>query len=214
MRPRPASTRRAARTITDGRRFRLRNLYAAPMVPSFPTVVDSQQALSGRVLDKLITERMMRYGHIILFLARCRVDFTYVENVVWGHFLLEKQLWEEPQRVGGESFCISNGDPWVAADLFFALAHFWKQATGQQMPVYSVPEWPIFLLARCVELFQLLTRCRVPGDLGMLTPAMLSVATLSYSFSCKKAQEMLHYEPIYSLDEGLQKTVSCFLSSK
>ena len=34
------------------------------------------------------------------------------------------------------------------------------------MPVYSVPEWPIFLLARCVELFQLLTRCRVPGDLG------------------------------------------------
>ncbi len=37
-------------------------------------------------------------------------DFVYVENVVLGHLLLEEKMREDPNKVGGEAFNISNNE--------------------------------------------------------------------------------------------------------
>jgi len=43
---------------------------------------------------------------------------------------------------------------------------------------------------------------------------MGNIAGLSYGFSSAKAKAVLGYDPLYSVDEGLQKTVALFMAAK
>lgn len=69
----------------------------------------------------------------------------------------------------------------------------------------------LYVLGACVEAYAYLTHKKLPGDLGKLTPSMLDCATMSYTFSGRKAREVLGYAPLYTLDEAVHRTVGQWL---
>ena len=110
---------------------------------------------------------------------------------------------------GGHAFCVNGGEPSRSADDFYAaVAHFYEQATGEAMAVTRLPTRLLRVIAFAVECYQRLTQTRLVGELGNLTPAMFATAELSYGFSSAKAKRLLGYEPLYTVDEGLQKTTA------
>eukprot|EP00440_Ansanella_granifera_P022034 gb/GFBE01023925.1/.p1 GENE.gb/GFBE01023925.1/~~gb/GFBE01023925.1/.p1 ORF type:complete len:538 (+),score=63.98 gb/GFBE01023925.1/:1-1614(+) len=161
--------------------------------------------------DNFITERYLKSGCVQQLLSWAKIDYVYVENVVWAHLLLERGLRDKPQEVGGEAFCASNCEPVVADDYFRCLAHFWEAATGKSLIFQYLPYRLITGIAYMLEGFQWLTHIRVKGDAANLTGAMLKIGSISYAYSSEKAKRLLGYEPLYNLDEAVQRTVQLFL---
>ena len=63
-------------------------------------------------------------------------------------------------------------------------------------------------VAYVVELVQHVTRGRFPrGELGKLTPATLTVSSMNYAFDIGKARELLGYEVLWSVDQGIQRVL-------
>eukprot|EP00931_Biecheleriopsis_adriatica_P101975 TRINITY_DN77019_c0_g1_i1.p1 TRINITY_DN77019_c0_g1~~TRINITY_DN77019_c0_g1_i1.p1 ORF type:complete len:428 (-),score=74.20 TRINITY_DN77019_c0_g1_i1:215-1456(-) len=157
--------------------------------------------------DNFISERYMREGQVQQFISWSKIDYVFVENVVWGHLLLERGLRDKPQEVGGQTFCISNVEPIVADDFYRSLAQAYKQVTGKTMAMQYIPYRLLIGLSYFLEAMVSVTRYRIKGDAANLSGAMINLATLSYSFSSKKANKMLGYEPLYTVDEALQRSV-------
>ena len=152
-------------------------------------------------------------SQVQIMLPEPLIDYVYNENVAYAHLLAEAALHAErakppPQRrVGGEAFCITNGEPLRAADFHDAVGHYYERQTGGAFKQTYLPRRLMMALGYAVELVQRATRGRVTGDLALLTPAMFAVASLTYAFSSAKAKERLGYEPLYTLHEALQRTV-------
>ena len=159
--------------------------------------------------DNFISETWIRAGALQIILPAPKIDYVHVDNVLWGHLLCEKALREKTEAVGGHAFCVNGGEPSRSADDFYAaVAHFYEQATGEAMAVTRLPTRLLRVIAFAVECYQRLTQTRLVGELGNLTPAMFATAELSYGFSSAKAKRLLGYEPLYTVDEGLQKTTA------
>ena len=157
--------------------------------------------------DRFMTQRWLDAGQTDIIIPWVTIDYIYVENVVWGHLLLEKALLDRPAKCGGQAFCVTNGEPVMGQDFHKALAYWCERVTGRKHLVKNLPYAPIAAMCYVVEAFERLTRTRVGGDVGNLTPAMLATATVSYTFSHAKAARELGYEPLYTLDEALHRTV-------
>lgn len=164
-------------------------------------------------LDNLITEKFIREGHMRMMVPEPTIDYVFVDNVVWGHLLLEKQLHENPRTTSGQAFCISNEDPIVADDFMAGLAFFYEQALKQPMKVTYLPRRLLEVLGWCAETYQRISGRRIQNELKQLTPAMFAIASLSYAFSSAKAKAMLGYKPLYTVEEGLQKTMADWVAS-
>jgi len=157
--------------------------------------------------DNIITEPALRDGEIKIFIPDSVIDYVFVENVVYAHLLAEIALTKNPEQIGGEVFCISNNEPIMADDLYNSLQHFYEQKAGKQLKKTYLPRRLLTALAYMVEAFQALTHRRISGELSNLTPAMINLAQMSYAFSSAKAQRLLNYQPLYNVDEGMQRTV-------
>ena len=157
--------------------------------------------------DRFMTQRWLDAGQTDIIIPWVTIDYIYVENVVWGHLLLEKALLDRPAKCGGQAFCVTNGEPVMGQDFHKALAYWCERVTGRKHLVKNLPYAPIAAMCYVVEAFERLTRTRVGGDVGNLTPAMLATATVSYTFSHAKAARELGYKPLYTLDEALHRTV-------
>ena len=53
------------------------------------------------------------------FFFWAHIDYIYVDNVVWGHFLAEDKLAKGTTGVGGEMFNLTNRDPLSSEDLYW-----------------------------------------------------------------------------------------------
>ena len=75
-----------------------------------------------------------------------------------------------------------------------------------------LPMTPLWILAYISEWNQLLFKGRVSlgKNLDMLTPPALMTASMNYSYGSDKAQRDLGYAPVYTLDEGIQKSIVDF----
>jgi nucleoside-diphosphate-sugar epimerase len=158
--------------------------------------------------DGFLAEKTMTDGVSVMLTPSSKVDYVYVENVAWGHILLEKGLWDNPGRIGGLPFCVSNNDPLFQADLFNMLCTFCNASLPRKTIAVRMPQNLFIVLGWIFETYQRVTRKRVPGILAQLTPATYQVASLSYGFSSKKAHDLLGYTPLYTVEEGCQKTVA------
>ncbi|KAL1609048.1 erg26, C-3 sterol dehydrogenase [Nothophoma quercina] len=142
-------------------------------------------------------------------------DFTYVENVAYGHVLgvlallsthkLGSTVPIDTERVDGEAFFITNGEPVFFWDFARAV---WHEA-GDRLPLKSVwhldagfasmvgffSEWAMWLL----------------GKTPNLTRAQVRYSTLKKYHSIAKARNRLGYQPIVSLDEGVRRGVRYIL---
>lgn len=145
-------------------------------------------------------------------------DFTYVENIAHGHVLAliallqtHKMLPTTPldtERVDGEAFFITNGEPVYFWD--FA-RYVWHEA-GDRLPLSSV--WHLgadtaWLIGTILEY-----AFWVMGKTPNLTRAQVRYSTMSKYHSISKARSRLGYEPLVPLDEGIRRGVRYILEQE
>jgi sterol-4alpha-carboxylate 3-dehydrogenase (decarboxylating) len=138
-------------------------------------------------------------------------DFTYVENIAHGHILAliallqtHKMLPTTPldsERVDGEAFFITNGEPVYFWD--FA-RYVWHEA-GDRLPLSSVwhlgadTAWAIGTILEYAFW--------VMGKTPNLTRAQVR-------YNIEKARSRLGYQPLVPLDEGIRRGVRYILEQE
>mmetsp|Transcript_4398 Transcript_4398/g.6823 ORF Transcript_4398/g.6823 Transcript_4398/m.6823 type:complete len:155 (+) Transcript_4398:1-465(+) len=129
-------------------------------------------------------------------------DLVYVDNVVYGHLLAENKLRNGDNGIAGEAFCISNNEP-------LNFGKFWErvQYYRPELKVAVVPYFLCWMIAYIMEALQYTTRGSIKGEISILTPAMLQVSGAKYAFCIDKAQRVLGYEPLYTMNQGIQRVV-------
>ncbi|CAN9396929.1 unnamed protein product [Alternaria alternata] len=125
-------------------------------------------------------------------------DFTYVENTPAQHS-------PDTERVDGEAFFITNGQPVYFWDFARSV---WHEA-GDQTPLSSVWHlsadfaWTVGAILE--NIFWLL------GKKPSLTRAQVKYSSMSKYHSINKARQRLGYEPLVTLDEGIKRGVQYIL---
>jgi len=144
---------------------------------------------------------------------------------VLGHLLLEAALLNRGERFGGrdpagEAFCVSNEEAVKNEDFWFSVMKVINTACDPSkvkstMDLVFIPESPLWAIGYVSELNQKIFKGRVSlgRDIDMLTPGMLTTAVMDYSYTSAKAKEWLGYEPGFTLDEAIQKSLYDFWSA-
>ena len=83
--------------------------------------------------DRFVLQRFLERGtYDIIFVAR--IDWVYVDNVVWGHLLMEQALARDPNGVGGKPVCVSNNQPCTTLDMFNTACKINPGKTYRRLP--------------------------------------------------------------------------------
>jgi len=145
-------------------------------------------------------------------------DFTYVFNVAHGHVLGLIALLEtarmmpskplDTERVDGEAFFITNGEPvyfwdfarmvWHEAGDRLPLSSVWVLSTEVASAIGTVLEWVFWAM----------------GKTPNLSRAQVRYSTMSKYHSIAKARERLGYEPLVPLGEGIRRGVQYILAQE
>ncbi|VFV29086.1 3 beta-hydroxysteroid dehydrogenase delta [Lynx pardinus] len=134
------------------------------------------------------------------------VNPVYVGNVAWAHILASRAL-QDPKkapRVGGQFYYISDDTPHQSYDnLNYSLSKEWGFSLESRMSLPLFLEyWLAFLLEIVSFLLSPIYKYQPPFNRHLVT-LLNSVFTFSY----KKAQRDLGYEPAFSWEEAKQKTM-------
>ncbi|KAL1603544.1 erg26, C-3 sterol dehydrogenase [Paraconiothyrium brasiliense] len=145
-------------------------------------------------------------------------DFTYVENVAFGHLLAVQALLHshkmlptvplDTERVDGEAFFITNGQPVYFWDFARAVWH----ECGDRRPLSKV--WKLdrdfaFAVGALLEnVFWVL------GRTPNITRKQVRYSTLSKYHNIDKAKRRLGYYPLVHLDEGVRRGVRWFFENE
>ena len=172
--------------------------------------------------DKLSFEKVMTMTVAPGVGANALMDWVYVENVVLGHILAEAALQQGRPGVRGEAFCISNDDPVNMQDFFMLTKKIIRNLPDVKMrkalplAFLWIPMAPLWVIAYISELNQLVFKGKVSlgRDVDMLTPPMLSTATMEYTYTSGKARKVLGYEPVYLLEEAIQISLHEFYGAR
>ncbi|KAF2847634.1 C-3 sterol dehydrogenase/C-4 decarboxylase-like protein [Plenodomus tracheiphilus IPT5] len=144
-------------------------------------------------------------------------DFTYVENVAHGHLLAAYALLTtaksatiplDTERVDGEAFFITNGEPTYFWDFARAVWHecgdrlplnsVWHLSSDVAWSIGAVLEWVFWAV----------------GKKPNLTRAQVKYSSMNKYHSISKARQRLGYQPIVSLDEGIRRGVGYLLEKE
>lgn len=144
-------------------------------------------------------------------------DFTYVGNVAHGHVLALVALLEtqksstiplDTERVDGEAFFITNGEPtyfwdfaravWHEAGDRLPLSSVWHLSADTAWTIGAILEWAFWVL----------------GKKPNLTRAQVKYSSVSKYHSISKARLRLGYAPIVPLDEGIRRGVRYILEQE
>jgi sterol-4alpha-carboxylate 3-dehydrogenase (decarboxylating) len=143
-------------------------------------------------------------------------DWTYVENIAHGHLLALSALLAthrmaptmplDTERVDGEAFIISNGQPVYFWDFARAV---WHEA-GDRLPLEKVWVLPVgfaFVVGAILEwIFWAMNR--KPG----LTRSQVRYSTMPKYYNIDKAKKRLGYEPTVDMKEGVRRGVQYILA--
>lgn len=144
-------------------------------------------------------------------------DFTYAKNVAHGHLLAAAALLHahasstpvpDHQKVEGEAFFITNGEPVYFWDM---LRSIWAVQGSQLGPndFWTIPKdagvtmgWLAETVSWCMGRQSLFTRQRVV------------YTNMTRYFSIDKAIMRLGYVPLYGMQEAVQRSVRWFLEEE
>jgi sterol-4alpha-carboxylate 3-dehydrogenase (decarboxylating) len=138
-------------------------------------------------------------------------DFTYVENVAYGHLLALQALLQthrilptvplDHERVDGEPFFITNGQPvyfwdfarsvWYEAGDRRKLSSVWKLDREFAMMIGAILELIFWVL----------------GRKPTLTRQQARYSTMQKYHNIDKARQRLGYSPLVDVDEGIRRGV-------
>jgi len=164
--------------------------------------------------DRISFEKAMSLGVFPGVGAKKVMDWVYVENVVLGHILLEAALQRNDPDIAGQAFNISNNEAVKNEDMWFTVMKIIRDyahpdKVKSTLDLIFIPEQPLWAIGYVSELNQRIFKGKVSlgRDLDMLTPGMLATAVMEYSYNSDKAKKFLGYEPAYSLDQAIQKSL-------
>lgn len=131
-------------------------------------------------------------------------DFTYVENVAHANLCAEEALHSGSASVAGKPFFITNHERVKLWDFISTIL----EGLGYPRPNIRIPVKGVLLLHSLAECL-----C---GKLGLCRANNPFIPVVIYSLSCtrtfdsSKAQKLLGYSPIVSLEDGVSLTVESF----
>ena len=139
--------------------------------------------------------------------------------MVLGHLLLEDALQKNKPGCDGQAYNISQNDPVSQFDFHYSVQKVMRDTFAQPLSELHY----VFLLMTALwiaayisewnqQLFQ--GRLSLGKNLDMLTPPALMTASMNYSYTSDKAKRDLGYEPVYTLDEGIQKSIVDFWADR
>jgi len=145
-------------------------------------------------------------------------DFSYVGNVAYAHILAAVALMDthalkttplNNERVDGEAFFITNGEPlyfWDCARMIWGAAgdetgpeQVWVISKGVGLPLATVIEWGFWLAG---------------GWTPNLTRQKVQYSCMTRYYSIEKAKRRLGYEPRWGMEEAVGRTVKWFQEKK
>ncbi|VAH91372.1 unnamed protein product [Triticum turgidum subsp. durum] len=123
-------------------------------------------------------------------------DFTYVENVAYGHVCADKTLSSEDgaNRAAGKAYFVTNVEPIK----FWEFMSLILDGLGYQRPSIKIPVSVMMPLAHVVE-WTYKSFCKYGMKVPQLTPSRIRLLSCNRTFSCSRAKDQLGYEPIVSL---------------
>ena len=143
-------------------------------------------------------------------------DFTYVGNVAHAHLLGATALLathaalpaHEPaadERVDGEAFLVTNGEPLYFWDFARAV---WKAAGDTREPqkdVWTIPKSVGLPLAGFIE--WVFWAIWGPARRPKLTRRVMNYSSMTRFYCIDKARRRLGYEPLVGMEEALVRTM-------
>ncbi|RDA83574.1 hypothetical protein CP532_4759 [Ophiocordyceps camponoti-leonardi (nom. inval.)] len=141
-------------------------------------------------------------------------DFTYVGNVAHAHLLASHALLLssspssiqplDHEKVDGEVFFITNDSPCYFWDFARAV---WREAGHDRGTdaVWVLPRGLGVFIGVVAETF-----CRLLGLPPFLTRQRAVISTLTRYYNISKAKSVLRYEPLWSLSEGISRSLVWF----
>eukprot|EP00928_Gymnodinium_smaydae_P080083 TRINITY_DN6386_c3_g1_i1.p1 TRINITY_DN6386_c3_g1~~TRINITY_DN6386_c3_g1_i1.p1 ORF type:complete len:779 (+),score=120.29 TRINITY_DN6386_c3_g1_i1:103-2439(+) len=172
--------------------------------------------------DRLCFEKVLDLGFCPAVGPKTVFDWVYADNVVLGHILAETALQDGRPGVRGQAFCISNGDP-VSMENFWMLTQkhvdlLPSRAMRKRLVInfFWIPQFPIWALAYIVEFIQRISKGKVSlgRDVELFTPAMLTTMHIQSSYKIDKASRVLGYEPVFTLDEAIQRCLRDYYEAR
>ncbi|KAH6837097.1 3beta-hydroxysteroid-dehydrogenase/decarboxylase isoform 2 [Perilla frutescens var. hirtella] len=135
-------------------------------------------------------------------------DFTYVENVAHAHICAERALASEgavADKAAGQAYFITNGEQIK----FWEFISLILEGLGYERPKIKIPAFVMMPIAHMVEFTY-----KIFAPYGMkvpqLIPSRIRLLSLSRTFDCSKANELLGYTPIVPLQEGIRRTIDSY----
>lgn len=138
-------------------------------------------------------------------------DFTYVDNAIYGHILTAQHLFP-CSPVCGQAYNITNGQPVSFYGFFSKLSEGFEYS----VPRKCLPYWLIMSVAIVLNiLYSLLSVCHINININnSLTMSSVNLAGRDNYFSIEKSRVQLGFKPIYTLEEGLHRTIGQVRSRK
>lgn len=121
-------------------------------------------------------------------------QFCTLRNVVQAHVKAAEQLLATPERLGGQAYFISDGEP---VNTFRFLKPL-TEALGYSEPKLKVPMWLIwFFVYLSQAAYSVVVKVGPSGFrfTPLLTPAEVYKTGVTHYFSCEKAKLHFNYEP-------------------
>lgn len=128
------------------------------------------------------------------------LDVTYVKNVVHAMTLATQQLLNTPALVSGEAYNISNDSPIILKKL---LEQIITAGLAQEFSIKSPPYYVLNMIAKAAEYLSIITQ-KEPR----FTTYSIGALNFDMTLDISKAQSHLNYQPIYSLQTGIDETLA------
>jgi nucleoside-diphosphate-sugar epimerase len=168
--------------------------------------------------DRFMLQRLCQQGQDFICDADAmNIDYIYVCNVAFGQLLAEKHLVAGTRGIAGDRVNLV-GEVVNNHQMYDLTRQHWdaqQQGGGLPLPPLRIgflPSGLMTVLAHFIELLQWATNDAIskslPADLLQLTPGMLNICWISYSYSGHKAAQLLGYRDLYTLEQGLQRTAA------
>lgn len=160
------------------------------------------------LVPSLVTAAKAGKSKFIIGDGKNMYDFTFVENVAYGHICAERTLalgGPRAEKAGGQAYYITNMEP----IRFWEFVSLILQGLGYERPRIKIPAEVMMPIAHLVELsYKIFSQYGMP--VPQLTPSRIRLLTCTRTFSCARAKEQLGYSPIVPLKDALKKTIDSY----
>ncbi|XP_064651239.1 3 beta-hydroxysteroid dehydrogenase/Delta 5--_4-isomerase type 4-like [Lineus longissimus] len=134
-----------------------------------------------------------------------KFQHAYAGNAAWAHISADKALKEDP-KAGGQSYFVTDDTP--VQNPFTLLEPFLK-SHGFKVSDSSIPSWLVLGVFKFIEWIAWFISPVYTLNPSISTASITYISN-TYSFSSNKAREKLGYQPIYTPEESLEKSLKYY----